>query len=176
MQQEQEVTHKEQQARTQQPRAVQNGHERKPLWMIPVVAIALLIAALLLGLVSGFLYFGTKSPDQKVSVSSRVCGADMISKYEKIDTGDLAKDKQQLLAFIKTIKDTKHSENDPTCQTMLFFASFRVEDYMGMEKPLRLVKSMHDKGVYADSNLRTSYSISGMSALHEQVVSDAKSS
>lgn len=175
MQQEQEVTHKEQQARTQQPRAVQNGHERKPLWMIPVVAIALLIVALLLGLVSGFLYFGTKSPDQKVSVASRVCGADMIDRYEKIDTGDLTKDKQQLLAFIKTIKDTKHSEKDPTCQTMLFFASFRVEDYKGMERPMELVRSMHDKGIYADSNLRSGSSVKSMDGLLKQVVNDTTS-
>jgi hypothetical protein len=59
---------------------------------------------------------------------------------------------------------------------MLFFAAFRTEDYQGMRHPMQLIQGMHDKGIYADTNLSTGYSVRAMDSLLKEVISDTQSS
>jgi hypothetical protein len=100
----------------------------------------------------------------------------VIDQYGRAGAGSLQAEQKALSELAQRIKSTQHNEEDPTCQTMLFFAAFRTEDYQGMRQPMQLIQSMHDKGVYADSNLSTGYSVRSMDSLLKEVVSDTKSS
>jgi hypothetical protein len=59
---------------------------------------------------------------------------------------------KKLAAEIKT--KAKYA-NDPTCQTILFWAAVQGDNYKAANEAYKAVKSLHDKGDFADSNLRS---------------------
>ncbi len=141
--------------------------------VVGVVVVALVVGGLF---VLGFVYAGVKSPKQNVTVSHRVCNSEIIEQYLKINGESPQQDRQSLIDLSKRIKAIDHNEADPTCQTILFFTAFRSEDYQGMRKPMEFVQTMHDKGIYADSDLQSGYSIKMMNSLLKEVVSDTEKS
>ncbi|MBC7764726.1 hypothetical protein H7Y29_03335 [Microbacteriaceae bacterium] len=140
---------------------------------IGVAIIALAVGALF---ALGYIYFGIKVPGQKVSVSYRVCSSEVVDQYSKINADSAQEERQSLTDVTTRIKAIGHNEADPTCQTMLFLAAFRTEDYQGMRQPMQLIQSMYDRGIYADSNLQSGYSVKMMNSLLKEVISDTKKS
>lgn len=148
----------------------------KKLYVGSTVSIAIVALAAGALFVLGYVYVGIKSPEQKVAVSYRVCNSEVIDQYSKINADSPQQERQALTDVATRIKAIQHNEADPTCQTMLFFAAFRTEDYQGMRQPMKLIQSMHDKGIYADSDLQSGYSIKMMNSLLKEVVSDTEAS
>lgn len=140
---------------------------------VGVVIIALAVGLLVM---LGYVYLGHKSPGQQVHVAYSVCTQEMIDQYNNISATSPDDEHKILKGIAEHVKATPHNEGDPTCQTMLFLIAFRTEDYQGMRQPMQLVQSMHDRGIYADSNLSSGYSVRAMSALLKEVISDSKSS
>jgi hypothetical protein len=100
-------------------------------------------------------------PNTKTVSVKAVCTTDMVNKYNdamflvaRNGDKDLTIDEPAL----KTIKSDMLSKpaykEDPTCQAMLFWMAFRAGNYEEAKAAYDAVHALHDKGMFADSNLR----------------------
>src|SRR5690348_14596591 len=119
-----------------------------------VSAVALVVAVVVVGGLSylGYLYIGTKSPDQKLSLTYQACGKNIVDEYLTAQSGDSA-DSAKTKNLSNKIKALPHSDQDATCQAILFTNAFNLEQYTDMVQPLNNLQSLHDKGQYPDNNL-----------------------
>lgn len=138
--------------------------------VISVVVVAVIIGALVK---IGYIYIGIKDPAERTAVAYHVCDTEIINQYTNLGPVTPDQERTKLNELTSRIKGLAHNEQDPTCQTILFFTAFRTEDYQSMSRPMELVKQMHDNGIYADSNLQVSYSVRAMESLLKEVVSDS---
>jgi hypothetical protein len=145
--------------------------KKKITYLLSLVVVILLIA----GLYSlGYIYGGIKNPEQKAGVSYKVCGSELMTQFSEIDTGIAEKDYQLLKDLATRIKKINHNDEDPTCQTMLFVAAFRMEDYQQMRQPLEKIQRLYVQGIFADSNLVGGYTLNRMQVLSKQVLSETR--
>lgn len=101
------------------------------------------------------------NPNTKTVSVQAVCTTDMVNKYNDAMYLVARNGQKELTvdeAALKTIKSdilAKPSyKEDPTCQAMLFWMAFRVGDYDAAKSAYDAVHALHDKGMFADSNLR----------------------
>lgn len=95
--------------------------------------------------------------------STRVCGEQLVSRYNDaflyIDRGGdkgVSTDKAGLEKIASEIKSLGGSENDPTCQSMIFWiATASEKNYDEAKAAYEKLNTMQKTGRYADSNLRT---------------------
>lgn len=90
-----------------------------------------------------------------------VCGSDVVNKYNDAmyyvirpgsDVPTL--DTEGIKTINEDIKKKDGYKDDPTCQTLLFWIAIHNNDYTAGNEAYLAVKGMHDKGIYADSNIR----------------------
>ena len=83
-------------------------------------------------------------------------------------------DTEAMGSLAKQIRSTDSYESDATCQTLLFWIAFYDNDYKNAVSAHTAIKDLHDKGVFADSNITSTaplysyekylYSLSGAEA------------
>lgn len=126
---------------------------------VPVILVVLLGVAVWWLFNSGRLVYvasGTKAPEGLV-----VCGSDVVTKYNeaslfiKRQGADAPSvDKESLKTIASDIRNKKGYEGDPTCQTLLFWSAVRNDDYKAAKEAAGAVKQLHEKRLFADSNIR----------------------
>lgn len=103
----------------------------------------------------------SSNPD---SQSNRVaiCGADIIDTYNdamfydlREGSSDLTIDEESLNNLVVEIKSKAGYRNDPTCQTILFWTAVQKDDYPVAKDAYESIKTLHDQGIFADSNIRS---------------------
>ena len=94
--------------------------------------------------------------------SSLVCGADTVDRYNdamfyavREGSSDLTIDGESLNNLVVEIKNKVGYKNDPTCQTILFWTAVQNDDYSAAKDAYDSIKTMHDRGAFADSNIRS---------------------
>lgn len=148
----------------------------KKVFSVVGIVSLILLAGFGVATALGYSYIGVKTPGQKATVSYRVCSGEIVDQFNKVSTDSPEVERNALKELADRVKGTRNNEEDPTCQTILFFAAFRTEDYQAMQRPMELVQSMYDKGIYVDSNLQSGYTVMAMSALLKEVIGDTKTS
>ncbi len=83
-------------------------------------------------------------------------------------------DTKSMDSLAKQIRSMDSYESDATCQTLLFWIAFYDNDYTSAVSAHTAIKNLHDKGVFADSNITSTaplysyekylYSLSGAEA------------
>lgn len=96
------------------------------------------------------------------STSSVVCGADVLDTYNaamfyalREGSSDLTIDEKSLNNLVVEIKSKTGYKNDPTCQTILFWTAVQNDDYPAAKDAYESIKTLHDQGIFADSNIRS---------------------
>ena len=91
-----------------------------------------------------------------------VCGSDLITEYNAAmyydirgDSTEPSLDEGGLKSIAGKIKDSAGYESDPTCQAMLFWIAIYNKDYNSAKSAHEAVKVLHEKRIYADSNIRS---------------------
>jgi hypothetical protein len=132
------------------------------------IALGLLLAlgiAIAAGFYTGWLYGGTKTPEQQIQLAYKVCKTEDIEKYNKLKL-PLDTDSQKTMdSLASDISKRAHVGDDATCQTILFFAAFTNKQTNKMQAYLDNIKRLHAMGLSRDSELLVDYTISAMEYL-----------
>jgi hypothetical protein len=133
---------------------------KKILTIILVVIILAAAGAVTWLFMSGRLAW--VDPNTKAVTVKAVCGTDIVNKYNDASvfiarngSSERTVDEEGLKSLKTTIVGKDGYKDDPTCQAMLFWISFRNKDYEGAKAAYTAVRALHDKGLFADSNLRS---------------------
>lgn len=110
----------------------------------------------------GHIYFGTKSPNQKVILVNNVCDEDIITRYNSLKMPLSVDGKANLTLLASDINKLSGNDQDPTCQTILFFAGLLTENKDMATSAYNKITELHERGLYANSKLRNTYSVDTM--------------
>lgn len=129
-------------------------------YVLIVVLAGLIIAGVWWLFSSGRLvYVSSKSSDV-------ACGSDIVTQYNgamfyrpRNGSNIPSLDEAGLKNLVTEIKGKTKYATDPTCQTILFWIAVHDNNYNAANDAYKAVKSLHDKGEFADSNLRSNDSL-----------------
>lgn len=132
------------------------------LTSIIVLGVGAIIALFALG------RLGWVNPGSKVvDAYTAVCDGNMVNEYndamvytQRGESTELSLDEGVLASLPGTIKNLASYQNDPTCQTILFWIAVHDEDYDAAKAAYEAVKSLHGKRLFADSNITGNQSLS----------------
>lgn len=151
--------------------ATKKKKHNKFLLIAPWVGTALFIVVLAVG---AYFYLSKKPivvapAGNTTSVNTIVCGDSIVSTYNaasKLEVrtpgGDITTDVDGLTKLDATIRAKSGFEQDPTCQTILFWNAISNNDSGKAKIALNVIETLHDAHHYADSNLENTTSISVM--------------
>ena len=91
-----------------------------------IISVVVVVAIIVAGVKSGFVYLGFKQPQQTVKTPYVICGKDMIDRYNKIrqdtdlsvDEAAKKKHSEEMKQFVDDVKAKKDYDKDPTCAFM----------------------------------------------------------
>lgn len=97
-----------------------------------------------------------------------VCGKSVIDKYnaaaDYLYRGDNSEeatiDEAGVKSIVAEIKGNAKSKYDPTCQSILFWAAVREDNYKEAKSAYDIIKSLHDKRIFIDPSLHDTTSLS----------------
>lgn len=153
---------------------IRDGSKKKKrnifLLIIPWIGTALFIVTLAVGAY----FYAAKKPitvltPSNASVTVIVCGDDIVSSYNTASklqargaNNDISSDADGLNKLDGQIRSLSGFDQDPTCQTMLFWNAIMDSDSGKATIALTAIKNLHGTHHYADSNLENTTSISVM--------------
>ncbi|MCL1876745.1 hypothetical protein FWF74_01805 [Candidatus Saccharibacteria bacterium] len=137
-------------------------HYRK--WIIPaaVVVIVDMVVVLVL-MISNTMYFGLKSPSEKVVVRQTACDA-LVDEYVEAIGKDNTDEMGVVRKFAKKVPQTSAAESDATCQYIKFIGAFYSSDGENALKHAEKIKSLVDEGLYIDNRLPVFSSVDMMTS------------
>jgi len=134
---------------------------RKKLATITIIGtgiIAAFLAVVWWLFASGRLvYIDLSSIQKSYSVA---CDSSMVDRYNNAieyrirDKATLTMDEAGLSSIKSDILAKSDYDKDPTCQTMIFWTAVHDDDYVKAISAYNSLKDMHEKRVFADSNIR----------------------
>lgn len=122
-----------------------------------VLSVAIIVATLVL-IASGRLVWtgGTSAVAAKP-----VCSGDIVDRYNdamfvvrRDGAEEPSIDEAGVKQVTEDIKKTDGYKDDATCQTLLFSIAVYNSDYEAAESAHTKIKSLYDKNIFADSNIR----------------------
>lgn len=122
---------------------------KTPSLVVVVVLLCLIVAGVVAGLLTGYLYAGAKSPEEKVVRRRVVCGKSDIASYNS----SLSQRSSDWGGLAKSITTKKNYASDPTCEYILFQYALRSGDKPLAAAALSSIKKLNQDGQYADGSL-----------------------
>jgi hypothetical protein len=146
--------------------------------IITIVAALVIFLALAGGVVwlfmSGKLVWA--GAGQQTASYEVVCDSEMVDVYNRAiiyevrdESSEPSFDTDTLKDLSSTIRDNNSYAADPTCQAILFRVSIVEKDYDAAKAAYEEIKSLHDKRIFADSNIRTSAPVSDYEAVLDTI-------
>jgi len=125
--------------------------------VISIVVIAAIASTAWL-FISGRLVWSNGGANNSVSA---VCGASVVNTYNdamyvigRKGSREPSIDEAGVKSVQSAVKSRAGYRNDATCQTLLFWIAIHDGDYQAAKDAETIVKRLHDKGQFADSNIR----------------------
>lgn len=125
-----------------------------------IISVVVVVAIVVAGIKSGFVYLGFKQPQQVVKTPYVICGKDMIDRYNKIrqdtdlsiDEAAKKKHSEEMKQFVDDVKTKKDYDKDPTCAFMaLAYPFYYTRDIAAAKSGYEtLEKAVSSSGVYVD--------------------------
>lgn len=132
---------------------------------VPILVVVLLSVGVWWLFNSGRLVY--VAPGSKAPEGVAVCGNDFVEKYNEAtyrvirgDSNEATMDEPALKKLKTDITNKNGYEDDATCQTILFWLALHYDDRKEAEVSYKAVKSLHEKGAFANSNLQGNQAIS----------------
>lgn len=127
-----------------------------------IVENAILVILIILTLV-GFIGVTLKMPGQKMALNQRVCGDDIVNKWNKIYAPD-AKEAQNTATdkLADQVKQKAGYQNDATCLYIVFQSAVGSSDVKVADSALKSMKELNAAGVSTDDRMLYRQSISDM--------------
>lgn len=150
------------------------------LKLINLFAVLIVVGVIVGLFATGKLVWANSSGN---NATNTACGTDIVNKYNdamnyigrngsdasnpSIDTAGVAAVKKQVMA-------TSGYKNDATCQTLLFWIAINDRDYPTAKSSYATVNQLHDKGVFADNNIRSNNALLSYQSLLDGINPDIK--
>jgi len=139
--------------------------KKKGLSPRAIIAIALVIVVVLftVGFATGLLYFGVKSPNEKVVVRSTACD-ELVDEYvkEAAEGAAISRPSEVFANLVDKIPDNDAARNDPNCQFIRLYDAFLSANFDGALGHANNIKTLLDDGLPLDARLPLFGSIDGM--------------
>ena len=130
--------------------------------IIVIVSIVLILAAT--G-VAAWLFVSEKiafvAQANKPVTPKVICNTEIVNTFNdamfytrRAGASTVSVDDEGIKNLNTNIKSSAGYETDPTCQTILYLTAIYKEDYEAAKVAYLAVKELHDKRVFADSNIR----------------------
>jgi len=133
--------------------------KRIPIIIISVIVILALTGTVTWLFVSGKLVWAGSS--MQTSSTKIVCGEDLINKYNNSMFYMLRGNDTTTSLDVEGIKNVKAEiltkdgyKTEPSCQSMLLLIALYEADYDGAKAAFEAVNALHEKNIFADSNIR----------------------
>lgn len=101
------------------------------------------------------------------ATSSAVCGTDVVDTYNRVASLEVRNgssesviDTEGMKSLANQIRGKDAYKTDATCQTLLFWTAFYENNFDSAVSAHTAIKSLHDKGAFADSNIRSAAPLS----------------
>lgn len=125
-----------------------------------IVVAGIIVVGVVVGLFATGKLVWVKNGSQRSAVVA-VCGTSIVNKYndamyaiQRKGASEPSIDVDGVKAIKAEIKTKSGYENDATCQALLFWIAIQDADYPTAKNAYDVVKRLHDKGIFADSNIR----------------------
>lgn len=125
--------------------------------LLPLLGI-IVIGGVVWLFTSGRLVWSSPGANKAVGV---VCGADIVDTYNgamymigRNGSSDPSIDEAGVKSVQSTVKGRVGYKDDATCQTLLFWIAIHDGDYPAAKDAEAAVKRLHDKGQFANNNIR----------------------
>lgn len=136
-----------------------------------VVAVLAAIIVVGAGTVAGLFMTGRlawSNPNTNVvDAYTAVCDTEIVDTYndvmiykEREGTEGISLDEAGVKSLEQQVRGLADNQNDPTCQSMLFWIAVYNEDYEKAKTAYENVKRLHEKRLFADSNLTGNQALS----------------
>ena len=129
----------------------------------------LVVIALIVGSLAGFLSIVLKNPNQRVVLQTVVCDEDIISRHNDIPWPFDEEGQQILDGIIADIKANDNYDKDPTCQFIIWGDAHRKEDIAVLDETLGNIKELHSQGIFIDNNLNGVLPIQPMESMTDYI-------
>ena len=133
--------------------------KQKHITRAALITLSVLVAAGLVLVVSGRLVW--VDDDAGVASARPVCDSGVVDTYNdamfmirREGAEEPSIDEAGVKQIETSIQEIERYENEATCQTLLFWTALYHGDYESAKSAHAKVKSLHDQGVFADSNIR----------------------
>jgi hypothetical protein len=110
-----------------------------------------------------------------------VCGDEIVRRYNEANLyiqregqEQPSVDEEAKKAIANEVKALKGSENDPTCQVIIFWAARDAADKVLATQTYEKIKSLHESGRFADNNLRAATSLTEYDSMVKLLDTDAQ--
>lgn len=147
--------------------------DKKTLYV--VLPILILIVALVVAVSTGYVYIGTKSPQQTVKTPYVVCDENIITSYNNIQSmvtrepgGDEEKKKtEEMKKLVDEVSAKQNYEKDPTCAYMVVsYHVYSVQDVDAAKGAYEKLKEATEKsGVYVDHRVQGTATLNSLNVL-----------
>ena len=136
-----------------------------------IISVVVVVAIVVAGVKSGFVYLGFKQPQQVVKTPYVICSKDMIDRYNKIrqdtdlsiDEAAKKKHSEEMKQFVDDVKAKKDYDKDPTCAFMaLAYPFYYTRDAAAAKSGYEaLEKAVNNSGVYVDHRVNDIITLDG---------------
>jgi hypothetical protein len=150
-----------------QPSKKKWGKKRKVMAIV-LAAVALFVIAVGVLIYAGRLAVIIKEPYQKALLNVPVCGNDIVERYNDATLfkpttgGGYAMNMKDLNSLTTEIQNRAYYQQDPTCQTILFWDALYDDDVSRAKIASDEVRNLYNKGLYVNSDVLNPISLSAM--------------
>lgn len=136
-------------------------NKKRVVQIIFIVIILLAVGAVVWLFASGQLVWA-KDKQVVATESEIICGDETVTTYNTAmtmmvrgdDQTDYSIDKEGVEKLVGEIKGRSGYENDPTCQTILFWTAINNLEYEAAKAANAKIQELHDKHIYANSDIQ----------------------
>lgn len=147
----------------------------KKVLLYVVLPIVIMAVALIVGVLTGHVYMGVKSPQQVVKTPYMVCDEHIITSYNNIrlamsratNEPDEKKQTEEMKKLAEEVAAKPHHDQDPTCAFItLSYPLYYTQDAEAAQKEYeKLEKATESAGVYVDQRIQGAANLESLKSL-----------
>lgn len=147
----------------------------KKVLLYVVLPIVILLGALVVGVATGHVYMGIKSPQQVVKTPYVVCDEHIITSYNNvrlamsraISEPEEKKQTEEMKKLVEEVTAKPQYDKDPTCAFIaLSYPLYYTQDVAAAKKEYdKLQKAVEGAGIYVDQRVQGAANLESLKAL-----------
>jgi hypothetical protein len=148
----------------------------KRIFIVFTVVLVLGVATAIGLIVAGKLTVSWGGEKVQVASTRIVCDDPVVKEYNRaamyqIEADDSVptRDSAAVAKLVEDVRGREGYQDDPTCQTILFWEAINDNNYAEGKNILATLQSLHDKHLYPDNNLYNAQGFSGYSSGLESI-------